>query len=617
MKRFLVLFLTLISVSCFAQPVTPNSVVIADGFRVDARKHIDDKNETLNLTTLNSLQAPNSKLTYVRSEGTFYVYLEASNTWVTLSSLLNIPQITVDANPTVGSSNPVSSNGTALALNGKEPMLNGNGFVFKTGTTTTYRTINDIYSMLGITNQVYKTVNITNTGTSFTDSDLIGASLNMISSQYTGDVMTGYIFNSQTGTVSNIKVNAGEKLLVFYTNPNGGGSSGGGGGSVSLTYGDPVTGGVNKFNKNSINNTAYINGGALPTLTPVSETQGIAVSQLMLVEGQAAITISGITDAADEFKGYFYQFLNKAGDAVTGFGRLTTPNTTLNVPAGSYSFRFNCKWNEPSDNIINGIQIEYGAAATAFVNPVLPVRTVSGNELQAFSLVEGARMGVYKVATEKETDALALKVESRWKGKKGVWDGDSMTAGGEIPTAVANIIGCTFENQAVAGSGYVAPINGSTVYTRANDIASKNPDFIVVLAGTNDWNFGWPLGSFDTRDDTQTFYGAVYQTFYRYVTQNVGIPVLVCTPFQRNAPNALPGKYAVNNQGLQLIDYVNVIKDCAQKFALPVCDFYSNSGITAENVIGFSGDGLHINTTERGVSRAAGLEAQSINLLVP
>lgn len=180
------------------------------------------------------------------------------------------------------------------------------------------------------------------------------------------------------------------------------------------------------------------------------------------------------------------------------------------------------------------------------------------------------------------------------KNKRLIVEGDSLIEQGYITSNIVTRTGCVLVNNAKSGSGYVH-VNQGTIRSRIVNIAAQTPDYVFIMAGTNDWKMNIPLGSAAVTNNDAQFYSAVYNTYRVYKEQNQTTPILVSTPLQRNYLNGEP-RGAVNSLGLTLLQYANVIKEVCQIFAIQVIDLYSISGITLENLSTLTNDGLHVNS---------------------
>ena len=113
------------------------------------------------------------------------------------------------------------------------------------------------------------------------------------------------------------------------------------------------------------------------------------------------------------------------------------------------------------------------------------------------------------------------------------------------------------------------------------DKMDDDADVVVVFGGTNDYGHGdAPIGCFEDRTP-DTFYGACHYLFSGLVRKYLGKPIVIMTPLHRinelKIPEVkLPGDYGI------LKDYVNIIREDAEFYSLPVLDLYSISGLQPE-----------------------------------
>ncbi len=120
-------------------------------------------------------------------------------------------------------------------------------------------------------------------------------------------------------------------------------------------------------------------------------------------------------------------------------------------------------------------------------------------------------------------------------------------------------------------------------------------DGVVVFGGTNDFGHGdAPIGTPSDRTP-DTFYGACHTLFSKLVEKYPGKPVVIMTPLHRTEEDEVRIKHGVS---VTLKTYVDIIREVAEFYSLPVCDMFKISGlqpripIIAERYIP---DGLHPN----------------------
>ena len=118
----------------------------------------------------------------------------------------------------------------------------------------------------------------------------------------------------------------------------------------------------------------------------------------------------------------------------------------------------------------------------------------------------------------------------------------------------------------------------------------ENADIIVVFGGTNDFGHGdAPIGVFEDKTK-DTFYGACRVLMESLLNKYPGKPIIFLTPLHREDEEKPNGE--------KLAQYVDIIKETARYYALPVCDLYAESGIQPRLPVikeKFCPDGLHPN----------------------
>lgn len=128
-------------------------------------------------------------------------------------------------------------------------------------------------------------------------------------------------------------------------------------------------------------------------------------------------------------------------------------------------------------------------------------------------------------------------------------------------------------------------------------------DVIVVFGGTNDFGHGdAPLGGFSDRTP-DTFYGACHYLFSGLIKKYLGKPIVVMTPLHCNTELKNTGYAKVTGYGT-LKEYVNIIREVAEYYSLPVLDLFATSGLQPaikEIKEKYIPDGLHPNDNGHAV----------------
>lgn len=198
------------------------------------------------------------------------------------------------------------------------------------------------------------------------------------------------------------------------------------------------------------------------------------------------------------------------------------------------------------------------------------------------------------------------------KGKKILFLGDSITEGVGVQNPenrfvdrIAAMTGALSLNYGVGGTKiqnmvfqYENQVKNESFIMRVDRMEEK-ADVIVVFGGTNDWGEGdAELGSMQDRDP-HTFYGACHTLFNKLLNKYPEAEILVLTPLHRRretVPEA-DGLRHIENDTI-LVDYVNIIKEVAEFYSLPLLDLWKCSKMQpAVEIIKekFMPDGLHPN----------------------
>lgn len=113
------------------------------------------------------------------------------------------------------------------------------------------------------------------------------------------------------------------------------------------------------------------------------------------------------------------------------------------------------------------------------------------------------------------------------------------------------------------------------------DKMDDDADVVVVFGGTNDYGHGdAPLGGFSDRTP-DTFYGACHYLFSGLVKKYLGKTIVIMTPLHRIGESRNTGTEKTWGSGT-LREYVNIIREVAEYYSLPVLDLYASSGLQPE-----------------------------------
>ncbi len=199
------------------------------------------------------------------------------------------------------------------------------------------------------------------------------------------------------------------------------------------------------------------------------------------------------------------------------------------------------------------------------------------------------------------------------KGKKIACLGDSITAGSTEDKTINYVYhlqktsGAKVYNFGVAATRIATRLIpheidfwNDSFLLRAERMNDKY-DIILIFGGTNDYarQNPTPLGDITSLDE-HTFYGALKLLYNKVISAHPEAVVVAVTPIHREKEK----DYGL--EGLELLDYVNAVREVASLYSIPVIDLWNNSGIQAQNLEimkEYLIDGLHPNA--RGAKRIA------------
>lgn len=197
------------------------------------------------------------------------------------------------------------------------------------------------------------------------------------------------------------------------------------------------------------------------------------------------------------------------------------------------------------------------------------------------------------VSLEKKTAALEAGVEDVLKGKKIVYDGDSIAEsrtssgsggnGGAYAKIIADMTGGTYANHAVGGAYLRTTTTGkhSVVDNLAN--LPEDGDLYCFEGGINDFWNGAVLGEYSESDytsavDATTVCGAL-ETIFRYALNNfLGKPI--CFVIVHKVQNTA---HANNSAGNTFSQYREKMIGICKKYSIPYYDAYADSGLNGWN----------------------------------
>jgi lysophospholipase L1-like esterase len=123
-------------------------------------------------------------------------------------------------------------------------------------------------------------------------------------------------------------------------------------------------------------------------------------------------------------------------------------------------------------------------------------------------------------------------------------------------------------------------------------------DVTFILGGTNDYGHGTAfVGRFEDRTP-ETFYGACHFLMRGLLERYPAGQIVFATPLHRLNETDPHGDGQKSWEGRPLRDYVQIIRQVAEYYAIPVLDLYASSGLQPEVEVlrtRYMPDGLHPN----------------------
>ena len=195
------------------------------------------------------------------------------------------------------------------------------------------------------------------------------------------------------------------------------------------------------------------------------------------------------------------------------------------------------------------------------------------------------------------------------KGTKINFLGDSITEGAGTSShdkmftmLIEREYGAICQNYGIGGTR-IARQKTPTEEKWDRDFISRVPemdndaDIVVVFGGTNDFGHGdAPLGTMNDRTP-YTFYGALHCLYTALVEKYPDVPVVILTPLHRWNEDSPKGDNKPETVGT-LKEYVNIIREVAEYYSLPVLDLFKESGLQPKIPViqqKYVPDGLHPN----------------------
>lgn len=194
------------------------------------------------------------------------------------------------------------------------------------------------------------------------------------------------------------------------------------------------------------------------------------------------------------------------------------------------------------------------------------------------------------------------------KNKKILFLGDSITegVGASSPekcyvSVFGKLSGAEVKNYGIGGTRIAKQSKISLSEESDRDFMSRvdemdsEADVVVVFGGTNDFGHGdSAIGDFSSRDEC-TFYGALHILCTSLINKYPKADIIFMTPLHRVSEDDEVNEIGLKREAL-LSGYVDIIKEVAGYYGLPVLDLFNTSGIQPKvDIIReiYMPDGLH------------------------
>lgn len=152
---------------------------------------------------------------------------------------------------------------------------------------------------------------------------------------------------------------------------------------------------------------------------------------------------------------------------------------------------------------------------------------------------------------------------------------------------------------------------------RIAQMAPTNNDFLLILAGHNDWGFNVPIGEIgDTLVDSN--FKSAYALMLKKIQDKFPtIPIICMTPINGRVHTSGVNQDAQekNSLGLTMTDYAEAVIDVCRHYSIPCIDLNSMTRINVLNASSYLQDVIHPNAN--GWKRVASAVIQGMKVFEP
>ena len=243
---------------------------------------------------------------------------------------------------------------------------------------------------------------------------------------------------------------------------------------------------------------------------------------------------------------------------------------------------------------IEDSQLNFKRPLYKFNNYILSNENIIDNSIPFSKLDEETQNKINNVSSYYKDKIINFLGDSITYGYNGNYANDSIARVSKpYPDIVKELLNCNLVNNygsngsTIAGDGINSGTNPMNI--RFNNM-DETADYVVVFGGTNDHGQNITLGKIEDITNI-TFYGSldilIKGLIEKYPTKRIAF----ITPLRKINIGA-------NENGNTLEDFVNAIKEKCKQYAIPVLDFYNESGCIPQIEsfkINNLPDGLHPN----------------------
>ena len=218
-----------------------------------------------------------------------------------------------------------------------------------------------------------------------------------------------------------------------------------------------------------------------------------------------------------------------------------------------------------------------------------------------------------------EIEDVDLIINTRFRGKKAVFEGDSITDFDYSPKYENKSWATYLEKKLKLGDCYNPAVGGSSIstYNTAGSVVARvkktnypvDTKLFIVFAGTNDWNSNVDLGEVDSVDES-TMLGALNVIIDTVQTKCPDATIVIMTPMHRSGTRT-----ATRTSGT-MMDVAKAYEEVCQRWGVDCVNTLKTFGINAYNETNnekYLLDGLH--PTPEGHKRIATRMAGIISTL--